>query len=45
MLPANEIIGIDPVRFWGKVEKPSVDGCWEWRGAGRGDGYGVVKSV
>lgn len=44
MLTANEIIGIDAERFWSKVDKPSAESCWNWKGASRGDGYGVVRA-
>jgi len=27
-------------RFWEKVDK-TIDGCWEWRSAIRGNGYGA----
>ena len=43
MMPANEIIGVNPERFWEKVERVSSDGCWEWKACKRGDGYGVIK--
>lgn len=29
-------------RFWEKVSKQSGDGCWEWVGTLRPDGYGVI---
>ena len=42
MRKASEIVGVDPVRFWAKVEKG--EGCWEWVGSKRTDGYGVMRS-
>jgi len=30
-------------RFWAKVEKRAGDGCWLWRGANSGNGYGGVR--
>lgn len=30
----------DEEKFWSKVAKS--DGCWEWQGARRGNGYGVI---
>jgi len=29
-------------RFWKKVDKSSLDGCWEWTGAIKPNGYGTV---
>lgn len=28
-------------RFWEKVDKQTESGCWEWRSAIRGNGYGA----
>lgn len=28
-------------RFWEKVDKETESGCWEWRSAIRGNGYGA----
>ena len=28
-------------RFWSKVDRPSPDGCWQWKGAKTKNGYGV----
>ncbi|UOF80798.1 endonuclease [Caudoviricetes sp.] len=28
-------------RFWEKVDKSAPNGCWEWRSAIRGNGYGA----
>ena len=30
------------VRFWAKVDKTLLDGCWLWKGA-RSHGYGVIN--
>ena len=30
-------------RFWAKVEKADGDGCWIWKGACTGNGYGAVR--
>lgn len=30
------------VRFWLKVDKSNVEGCWLWKGASNGRGYGVM---
>lgn len=30
-------------RFWSKVDKKNEDECWNWIGAGRGNGYGAFK--
>lgn len=39
MTPALELAA----RFWAKVDRSSVDGCWLWHGASRGVGYGAIK--
>ena len=31
------------IRFWAKVDKASVDDCWEWTGSLDGSGYGRFK--
>ncbi len=30
-------------RFWVKVHKSSDDGCWPWKGARNGRGYGTIR--
>ena len=30
-------------RFWSKVDRADIDGCWLWVGPARGSGYGVIK--
>lgn len=38
----EEVLSIDPEKFWAKVEK--TDGCWIWRGATSAkSGYGHVR--
>lgn len=29
--------------FWSLVDSKDEDGCWEWRGAYSGDGYGLIN--
>lgn len=30
-------------RFWSKVDRRSDDECWEWQGARKSGGYGVMR--
>lgn len=39
-LSTEELTGRDKKRFWSKVKKLPNDGCWEWSGGLRPDGYG-----
>lgn len=29
-------------RFWGKVDQPDPEGCWEWQASTRKNGYGQI---
>lgn len=35
--------GKSSCRFWEKVHVPSGEGCWEWLGAVKDTGYGVLR--
>lgn len=35
--------GAQACRFWEKVQKQPGEGCWEWTGGLRDDGYGAMK--
>ncbi len=43
-----DVAAIDPDRFWAKVCRDDGQGpggeCWEWRGEGKGDGYGKFRT-
>lgn len=38
-----KVSDIEESRFWSKVRKGGEGECWEWVGAKRRDGYGVMK--
>jgi len=42
-MPLEQKIARDEVRFWGFVRRG--DGCWEWTGSFRRDGYGRFAST